>query len=76
MRSIHSVFKTAVSQRTSAGLDRADICLLSFDTGHFERLNDTHGHAAGEEVLKHFFVTTIQSNLRQVGTKGRAIAVR
>lgn len=47
-----------------------DMCLLSLDIDHFKWVNDTHGHAAGDEVLKHF-VATIQSQLRQVDTLGR-----
>jgi diguanylate cyclase (GGDEF)-like protein len=47
-----------------------DLCLLSLDIDHFKQVNDTHGHAAGDEVLKHF-VATIQRQLRQVDTLGR-----
>jgi len=47
-----------------------DMCLLSLDIDHFKRVNDTYGHAGGDEVLKHF-VATIQSHLRQVDTLGR-----
>jgi len=47
-----------------------DFCVLSADLDHFKRVNDTHGHAAGDEVLRHF-VTTIGHNLRETDLLGR-----
>ncbi|MCP9850394.1 GGDEF domain-containing protein [Cyanobium sp. Morenito 9A2] len=37
---------------------------------HVQKVNERHGHAAGDEVLKHF-VTTAQSILRKGDCMGR-----
>jgi two-component system cell cycle response regulator len=41
------------------------VSLMIFDIDHFKSVNDTHGHAAGDAVLKEF-ATRISQNVRGV----------
>ena len=45
-------------------------CLISIDLDHFKEVNDTHGHAAGDAVLKHA-VAICQQHLRPADLFGR-----
>lgn len=45
-------------------------CVISLDIDHFKHVNDTHGHAAGDAVLRHFALT-VQGQLRQSDLLGR-----
>ena len=46
------------------------LSLLMIDVDHFKRVNDTHGHAVGDEVLK-AFTRVLEGNLRSVDLLGR-----
>jgi diguanylate cyclase (GGDEF)-like protein len=49
-------------------IERAAILMLDLD--HFKRVNDSHGHAAGDAVLKHF-AALLRAELRKIDTGGR-----
>lgn len=46
-----------------AQIDRTPLALVIFDIDHFKQLNDTHGHAAGDAVLRGF-AATLQTQSR------------
>jgi diguanylate cyclase (GGDEF)-like protein len=47
-----------------------DACVVTFDLDHFKEINDTHGHAAGDLVLKRA-VAACQAQLRSIDVFGR-----
>lgn len=64
-----------VLTRLKAELSRSQrgfhpLSLLIFDIDHFKQINDTHGHAAGDQVLKNI-ARSANQNLRVVDSCGR-----
>lgn len=64
-------FKREADQLIAAALrHKHDLSCVVLDVDHFKRVNDTHGHAAGDEVLK-AVAATCRTNLRASDLFGR-----
>ncbi len=57
-------------QFESGGSASAGFCVLLFDLDWFKRINDTHGHRAGDRVLE-YFAALLQEELGSGDTPGR-----
>jgi len=55
---------------TEARTHGSSMCLVLIDIDHFKRINDTHGHIVGDDVLR-YFAAILMSNV-----KGRDLAAR
>ncbi|GKU82163.1 histidine kinase N-terminal 7TM domain-containing protein [Niallia sp. NCCP-28] len=54
----------------SLSIEGAEIACIMFDIDHFKQINDTHGHEAGDTILKHV-VNMAQSSLNEEDLIGR-----
>jgi diguanylate cyclase (GGDEF)-like protein len=67
----HRHFKEVLDRElTRAGRYQRPLCLIMVDVDHFKDYNDTHGHPAGDYVLK-TLAQTITFRLRDVDTCAR-----
>lgn len=63
-------FQRAQQQMVSMSQHHAPMALLVLDLDHFKKVNDTLGHAAGDDVLRQF-AHVAASHLRQADLLGR-----
>jgi len=65
-----SFLHTADTELVRASRYAAPVSVLMIDLDHFKKVNDTHGHPAGDEVLRHF-TTIVNEHLRATDVLGR-----
>lgn len=65
-RSAFSKFAEEVLSR----LENQQVCLIIIDVDHFKRINDTFGHHAGDEALRHL-ASVASSHLRSMDALSR-----
>lgn len=66
-RSMEELLHSTVA---SAGRHHHDAAVLMVDVDHFKAINDTYGHAAGDDVLTSL-ATTLHEHLREADVVGR-----
>ncbi|HET6725955.1 MAG TPA: diguanylate cyclase [Gammaproteobacteria bacterium] len=66
-RHIHNLLRGEVARAERTG-SAFTVCMLDVD--HFKRINDTHGHPVGDEILRRV-VRRIAEGLRQLDNVGR-----
>jgi diguanylate cyclase (GGDEF)-like protein len=67
----HRHFKEVLeTELTRAARYKRPLCLIMMDVDHFKIYNDTHGHPAGDEVLR-TLADLIKSRLRDVDSSAR-----
>lgn len=69
---VHSrrAFLQRLQHLSQGGVERPALPILLIDLDHFKRVNDTWGHGAGDDALRHF-VDVAQRCLRVQDTMGR-----
>jgi diguanylate cyclase (GGDEF)-like protein len=65
-----SFMEITAAQLKSAARNGIDCCLVMMDIDHFKLFNDTYGHAAGDEALRHI-VGVVSEGLRRDDFLGR-----
>ncbi|EIM29717.1 diguanylate cyclase (GGDEF) domain-containing protein [Microvirga lotononidis] len=66
-RHILTLLEEAMAARAASG---SSLCVTMIDIDRFKSINDTHGHDAGDEVLRHF-ASVFQATLGSQGSIGR-----
>jgi len=65
-----SLEDTLRAELVRAARFNGDVCVVFADLDFFKRVNDQHGHAAGDEVLK-AFATALRETVRESDVAGR-----
>lgn len=66
-RSFEKILKAAIGRANTEG---ASLCLVMADIDHFKKVNDTHGHLVGDNVLR-MVAATIKDSIKGKDTVAR-----